>query len=250
MRLYLIRHAQSQNNIVYDGTDTAKHRLVDPEITPIGHRQSEALAQYLCAPGNEPRQHPFTHEHKPDFGITHLYCSLMTRAILTAQYIHEACGIGCEALPTVFEQKGLYSVTQSGELQQETGPGRQYFQDRFPWLNLPDSVAKDGWHFDPVESDAQFIERVASVLIHLLERHQGCNDTVALVSHWGFMDQFVNAVMGIERLVENQRSDWKSNWVFDNTSYSRFDFDNDSRNVVYLNRTNHLIPELQGVPLS
>ncbi|NKB63016.1 MAG: hypothetical protein GKR95_13150 [Gammaproteobacteria bacterium] len=49
MRLYLIRHAQSANNIIYDGTDNALGRVADPEITELGIQQSKALARYLSS---------------------------------------------------------------------------------------------------------------------------------------------------------------------------------------------------------
>ena len=248
MRLYLIRHAQSENNIVYDGTDSSPNRVIDPEITNAGHQQSKALGEYLATPGNEPRQHAFLHDYAPDFGITHLYCSLMTRAILTAEHIARACQLQCEALPLVFEHKGLYHVGQSGDLEGDKGPGKSYFDDRFPWLQLPPDMNEDGWGEGVVESNQAFYQRVERAYGDLLHRHKDTDDVVALVTHWGFLDQFINAVVGIDPKPENMQSDWRANWVFENTSFSRLDLDNGATNIVYLNRTDHLTPDLKRIP--
>ena len=85
-RLYLIRHAQSLNNQNWSGRDFHPDRHPDPEITEKGHAQAVALANHLSDPNAEPRQFPFQAGKNTRFGITHLYCSLMTRSILTAQY--------------------------------------------------------------------------------------------------------------------------------------------------------------------
>jgi 2,3-bisphosphoglycerate-dependent phosphoglycerate mutase len=92
-RLYLIRHAQSANNEIWDGSDDHPQRAPDPEITSLGHRQAEALGQHLAHPHAEPRQHPFVAAETIEFGLTHVYCSLMTRSIVTAEYIAGACDL-------------------------------------------------------------------------------------------------------------------------------------------------------------
>jgi hypothetical protein len=50
--------------------------------------------------------------------------------------------------------------------------------------------------------------------------------------------------MGVHRKPENYKTHWVSNWVFHNTSISRLDIVNESRNVVYLNRIDHLPAEM------
>ncbi|MCP4391508.1 MAG: histidine phosphatase family protein, partial [Gammaproteobacteria bacterium] len=113
-RLYLIRHAQSANNEIWDGSDDHPHREPDPEITTIGHRQAETLGQHLAHPHAEPRQHPFVPAEEFQFGLTHVYCSLMTRSILTAEYIAGACDLELTALPDIFEKHGIYHLDDDG----------------------------------------------------------------------------------------------------------------------------------------
>ncbi|MGD8420949.1 MAG: phosphoglycerate mutase family protein, partial [Gammaproteobacteria bacterium] len=89
-RLYLIRHAQSTNNETWDGTPSHPGRESDPEITEVGHRQAQTLARHLAHPEAEPRQIPFASVEQTDYRLTHVYCSLMTRSVLTAGYVAEA----------------------------------------------------------------------------------------------------------------------------------------------------------------
>lgn len=42
MTLYLIRHAQSANNDLYDRTGSSLGRVEDPELTPLGGHQGVA----------------------------------------------------------------------------------------------------------------------------------------------------------------------------------------------------------------
>jgi 2,3-bisphosphoglycerate-dependent phosphoglycerate mutase len=126
-RLYLIRHAQSANNEIWDGSDHVTGRKPDPEITAIGHRQAETLAEHLAHPQAEPRQHPFNQAEEFHFGLTHVYCSLMTRSILTAEYIAAVCDLELQAHPNIFEKYGIYDVDGDGNLQGLPGPGRDYF---------------------------------------------------------------------------------------------------------------------------
>ncbi|NKB61692.1 MAG: hypothetical protein GKR95_05995 [Gammaproteobacteria bacterium] len=246
MRLYLIRHAQSANNIIYDGTDNALGRVADPEITELGIQQSKALARYLSKPGTEPGQHPFDPKTKPNFGISHLYCSFMTRTILTANYLSNEINIPLHVMSSIFEHKGLYEVTRERKMKGVPGPGRSYFEHRFPNLVLPHSLDESGWWNGSIETDEAFRLRVKSAFAYLIAEHGNTNHVVALVTHWGFMDQFVNEVLGIDPRPENHRSPWRADWVFDNTSVSRFDFINGSKNIIYLNRTDHLGLELKS----
>jgi broad specificity phosphatase PhoE len=244
-RLYLIRHAQSENNAIWDGRgDTQPGRVPDPEITATGHRQSEALAAHLAHPSAEPRQHPFHSAADAQFGLTQVYCSLMTRSILTADYIARACGLELQALPDVFEKHGIYDVDERGNLVGLPGRDRDYFTGRFPHLGLPDGFNDKGWWNRPVEDEAAFLLRMQQVVAAMRERLSGSNDHVALVAHGDFIDQFMNELMAVVRHQPNYDNHWVANWTFHNTSISRIDFVDGAHNVVYLNRIDHLPNEL------
>ena len=244
-RLYLIRHAQSENNANFDGRVVGQPgRRPDPEITATGHGQAEVLATHLAHPDAEPRQHPFESTGPAHFGLTHVYCSLMTRSILTAEYIARACGIELQALPDIFEKHGIYDVDPEGNLRGLPGPGRDYFESRFPQLGLPRQFNDDGWWSRPAEDEAAFLERMRKVVAWTRQRLDGNDDNVALVAHGDFIDQFLNELMGVVRHQPNYDNHWVANWTFHNTSISRIDFVRGGHNVVYLNRIDHLPNEL------
>jgi 2,3-bisphosphoglycerate-dependent phosphoglycerate mutase len=243
-KLYLIRHAQSANNVLWNGITEADGRTPDPEITDLGHRQAENLGNHIAHPEAEPRQHPFDPVNDIGFGLTHIYCSLMSRSILTAEYISKACNLNLEALPDIFERHGIYDVDTDGEKQGIPGQGRDYFEQRFPQLDLPDDMNDSGWWNRPAENEEAFQDRMTKVVTNLKQQLSQSDDCIGMVAHGDFIDQFINELMGVERHQHNYENHWVSNWTFHNTSISRIDFANGSHNVVYLNRIDHLTSEL------
>lgn len=243
-RLYLIRHAQSANNVIWDGSDFHAERDSDPEITETGHAQARILAEHLAHPESEPRQHPFKPSETRHHGLTHVYCSLMTRSILTGEYIARACGLPLEALPDIFEKHGIYEFDEAKALRGLPGRDRAYFSERFPELKLPENFNDAGWWSRPAEDVPAFLERMRAVVDRVKLRLQGSDEHVALVVHGDFLDQFVNQLMGVDRHPHNYGNHWVANWTFHNTSISRVDFVDGAHNVVYLNKIDHLPPEL------
>lgn len=244
-RLYLIRHAQSENNVIWDGTgDHQPGRVSDPEITETGHQQARVLAEHLAHPQAEPRQHPFAGTPEQHYGLTHVYCSLMTRSVLTAGYIADACGLKPQALPDIFEKHGIYDVDDEGIMHGRPGPGRDYFSDRFPQLELPAEFNDAGWWNRPVEDEASFLQRMKEVVSRLHHQLHDSDDRVAMVVHGDFIDQFINELMGVVRHQPNYDSHWVANWTFHNTSVTRIDYLQGSHSVIYLNRIDHLSNEL------
>ena len=239
MKLYLIRHAQSANNASYTGAEDHVNRVPDPDITELGHHQSQRLANYLAAPGNEPRQHSRAQFTEPDFRLTHLYCSLMTRSIETAQYISRACSLPLVARDDLFERKGLYEIDRNGCVQGVSGPNRDYFKSRFPSLIIPKSLGKQGWWNRPAEKEAEFVLRVESSLTSILNHHEKGHH-IALVVHGDYIDQAINFLMKTPRSEKPNMTHWEANWVTHNTSITRVDLTDEYANVVYVNRIDHL----------
>ena len=244
MRLYLIRHAESANNALYSSQSDFSQRSPDPEITEVGHRQSALLAAHLADPAGEPRHHPFSANGSRRYDLTHLYCSLMTRAMLTAGYVAEACAIPAQAHPEMYERGGIYQFDEAGHAIGQPGPDATYFRKRFPGHVLPAGLKAHGWYDRPAESDDQFIDRVRKVLAEIRQRHENSEDVVALVVHGDFIDQFINELMGVQRKALNYEYHWEANWASHNTAIARIDFVNGSHSVVYLNRLEHLPVEL------
>jgi 2,3-bisphosphoglycerate-dependent phosphoglycerate mutase len=243
-RLYLIRHAQSANNAIWNGDDHGEGRMPDPEITETGHQQAVKLGEFLAHPEAEPRQHPFKPGNTASFNLSHVYCSLMTRSILTAEYITNACGLELNAHADLFEKEGIYDVAEDGQLRGLPGQDRSYFENRFPQLKLPENLNDDGWWSRPAEDLSSFLGRMKSVVEQFRQQHADSDDCIAMVAHGDFIDQFINELMGVDRHDSNYRNDWVANWTFHNTSISRFDFLNGSSSAVYLNRIDHLPADL------
>ncbi|MFK7800261.1 MAG: histidine phosphatase family protein [Anaerolineae bacterium] len=244
MKLYLIRHAESANNAILSSSGDPSGRSPDPEITEIGHKQAALLGKHMANPAGEPRQHPFEAIDDHHFGLTHLYCSLMTRSILTSSYIAKECNLQSVAHLDIFERGGIYQQHPDRTREGLPGPGKGYFEKRFPDLLLPDNLNPTGWYSRPAEEEAPFVDRVKRAAADIRERHADSDDVVGMVVHGDFIDQFVNELMGVERKPKNYSSPWVANWAFHNTSLSRIDFRDDSHTILYLNRIDHLPAEL------
>jgi broad specificity phosphatase PhoE len=168
----------------------------------------------------------------------------MTRSILTAEYIAGACDLELTALPDIFEKHGIYELADDGIARGLPGPGPDYFEQRFPRLNLPQDINPEGWWNRPFEDDIAFIERMQQVVAGIRQRLDDSDECIAMVAHGDFIDQFVNELMGVDRHQQNYDNHWVANWALHNTSISRIDFVNGSHNVVYMNRIDHLPNEL------
>lgn len=246
MRLYLIRHSESANNALLSGTGNESDRTPDPEITQRGQHQGRHLAEHLHDSQAESRRKPASAPSGDEFGfgVNHLYCSLMTRSILTADYIAQRTGLRAVAHPEIFERGGLYEEDDGGLRIGVAGPGRSYFVERFPDLVVPADMDETGWYRREAEADDVFCRRVENALEDIIERHQATADHVALVVHGDFIDQSLNYLMGLERKSANYDDAWMGNWAMHNTSITRIDISGAARVVVYTNRVDHLPHEL------
>jgi len=247
MQLYFIRHGQSENNASWavHQSSTAP-RVPDPGLTDIGHQQAQLVARHLAgketveANNNSPDRHT-----RSGFNLTHLYTSLMLRAVSTADYISRACDLPMICWEEIHEWGGIYE--KDAETEEKIGlpgPNRVFFAENFPGLKLPDSLGEAGWWNRPYEPFEASPERAKRVAIELLARHGGTEDRVAMVSHGGFGFALLKALIDFtspNNLFGDARHVWFS---MNNTSISRIDFGPDFLAINYLNRVNHLPTEL------
>ena len=228
MTLYLIRHAQSANNELYERTGSSIGRVEDPELTPLGTEQARVLSEYLAENGGS----------GGEFRFTHLYTSLMVRAVATAAAVSRACNLQAVAWPEVHEQLGIFlEDEQTGELIGCPGKSRFYFQKHYPDLQLPETLNEHGWWNRPVETEAQWNQRARDFLAELRRRHGSGEDRVAVITHGGFYHVVIMALTG--------GSGTDGLWfTMHNTGITRIDFHPTHTSVVYHNRLEHLPPEL------
>ena len=252
MHLYIIRHAESANNELYATTNSSLGRHADPPLTERGHRQAQAVARYLAARPAAPlgmateslRRHAQRH-NRGGFDLTHLYCSLMVRAVGTGGYIAEATGLPLMAWPEIHERGGLHNEDPAtGEALLIEGPGRAFFETTYPGLILPDTLGEVGWWSRPRETPEEFSPRARAVLAELLARHGDSDDRVGLVTHGGFFQSLMIAFF--ERTLGCPVPDTLRPLGFglSNTGVTHIEIGEYGPRVHYVNKVEHLSDDL------
>lgn len=240
LQFYFIRHGQSENNVVMDEVDRDKylfHRITDPQLTDKGHRQADLVADFLTQGEGSDGYDP---QNRAGFGITHLYCSLMTRAIETALPISRKAGLPLVAWPDVHENGGVFRAETQGEEIIWTGlpgKGRSYFESNYPELMIPDDLPEEGWWNREKEPHHHYSVRARSVVENLLEIHGGTDQRVGIVMHGGIFTRIIGAFLDIQA---------EHYWLnMNNCAISRVDIREDGRVMIaYLNKTDFLPDDL------
>lgn len=240
MQLYFIRHGQSQNNANWGNQDYKESP--DPALTEIGIEQACYGAGFLRDAQNISNHQAWNVQNRFGYGLTHVYTSLMERAVHTAAPTARALGIPFLAWEEIHESGGIFS--REGELKRKGLPGksRAYFEQHFPELSLPTHLDGTGWWNRPFETEEECHRRVEKFLADLIARHgdrEGQPEQrVAIFSHGGF---FVHLMFAILNTPWRQAAHGLKSWfVLNNCSISRIDFQQDEVNIAYLNRTDHL----------
>lgn len=228
MQLLLIRHAQSANNLLYQQTGAKAGRHPDPPLTPLGHRQAQALADHLRPQGGP-------------LALTHLHASLTVRAMQTAAPLARALGLPVHAHADAHEVGGLYWGAWDGERGPTPGETPAGLRAHCPGLRWPDHLPPDApWDggFE-VEHPAVHAGRARRLLGDLRARH-GPDDRVGLVTHQLFAQFLIAALLGsdLPRLPATLR--------VNNTATCAFDLRGDTVRVGWINRHDHLCGHLGG----
>ena len=237
MQLYFIRHGQSENNRLWALTGSFEERTEDPELTEVGWEQAQHLARFLGRRGISVKT-PYDVQNLGGFHLTHLYCSLMVRAVATGAMVAQELGLPLVAWADIHEIGGINRLDkETGERHGLPGKNRAFFQENYPDLVLPEWLGDEGWWNRPFEDREQGIARAQNLLQELLERHGGTDDRVALISHGGFGGHLLRALLGVPDEVRH--------WIsFSNASITRVDFDEERAWLCYSNRADFLPPEL------
>ena len=238
MQLYFIRHGQSENNRLYDELGRWDGRNPDPELTELGYQQAQLLAEHLARVNLTSAARRPDYLNRRGFDLTHLYTSLMARAVATAVPVAEALGLPLVAWEDLHEVGGIFVDDENtGEPVGLPGKTRSDFAARFPQLVLPAALREDGWWNRPHETHEQQVMRAYRFVRDLIERHGHTDNRVAVVSHGGFY----NHVMAV-LLDQHPNSGFWFN--LNNTAITRLDFEEDGRALIYANHADHLPLEL------
>lgn len=216
MEVYLIRHAQSTNQVLDDWDDI----IFDPHLTDLGHQQAARLAEYFGV-GEERMRFV-------DSGIDRLTCSPMWRALQTTRPLAEALDLTPEVWVDVHEQVV--------EVDHYSGGTRDEILSAFPGYRLPDAIGDRGWWNQGGESRSSCMERAIRVAGELWEQAEA-DEALAIVSHAGFIDSLLKALL--DHLPSHDC--W---YHHSNTAVSRVALIGKRIEIRYLNRVAHLPPEL------
>lgn len=234
MQLYLIRHGQSRNNHLWERTGSNSGRHEDPELTPVGQQQAALVAEFLQQADPMFDERDNNPQNVAGFGITHVYCSLMVRAVATGVTIAEALGLPVVGLRSAHETGGIYQAgPETGAPIGLPGRTRSYFAAHYPQLRLPESVDENGWWNRPAEDKAEFLPRAQRLTGMLLAQHGETDDRIVLVTHGGFYNYILAAIIGLPE----GRHFWFS---LNNVGITRIDFTDERIWVSYMNRVDFL----------
>ena len=241
MKVFLIRHAQSTNNLLgetaqYD--DYMAQRDPEPPLTDLSHRQAALLAEHLVANDHPERKQE---EQSRGYGLTRLYCSPMLRTLQTTLPISQTTGLMPQVWVALHEQGGTFrgNPRNSDEIVSFPGLTRRQLAEQFPGYVAPREMGDDGWWFDGYEDRAGCQRRALQVAQTLREWAPDMPDErIGLVSHGTFGENLVGALLGMPM-------EHRSYFNHYNTAITRIDFLPDGYLFVrYLNRIQHLPPEL------
>ena len=154
--MILIRHGQSEFNVVYSVT-RQDPGIPDPRLTEEGRRQATAVADALA-----------------DADIAELVASPYTRALETAAIIAERL-----ALPIRIDPE----VREHCRFQCDIGTHRSELATRWPALDF--GHLPERWWPELDETDAQLIGRCRAFRSRMADHPDWRR--VAVVSHWGFI---------------------------------------------------------------
>ena len=220
MQVYLIRHAQSENNAL--SAEAAQRRKVDPDLTDLGYQQRQRLADYL---GNEADEIP----------IEQLYTSAMYRSLLTSQPVGEALDLPPALWLDIHEKGGMF-LRQNGQVKGYGGMTRTAIGAAFPRVQLAEGLTERGWYDAALgmEPETRSHYRAIKVASELRSRAE-TDSVVALVSHAGFLDILIKALF--DQLPSRAHT---MRYYHNNTAITRIDITRGGTTMHYLNRVDHL----------
>lgn len=238
MECYFIRHAESANNRLWTTQGGVEGRDPDPELTDLGQRQNVCLAHSLSMAG-VPAPAKMDYQNATGYGITHVYSSLMVRALETARSLAQALQLPVVGLLEAHEFGGIFEYGEGWERRGLPGRRPEELRDRFPELILPPDVPAGGWWQARHETRHDMLQRAQRVVAGLQERHGDSDDRVALVSHGGFYQTFLYALLN-QSLPDDPEARYP--WLFNlnNTGITRCILTEGRVTIAYMNRTAHL----------
>lgn len=166
MKLYLIRHGESEENIQLTLSK-------DSELTSLGRQQAFKAGEALR---NE--------------GIQRLFSSAQVRALQTATIVGNSIGVDPEV---------IVHLTERNFCGTENGAARSDISSRFPNVSLPLEIDEEGWarhcNKESLEEMAVRMQEVALLFRQLA--HAGEYDRVACIMHQGSCSMLLRSLLNV-----------------------------------------------------
>ncbi len=166
MQLFLIRHAQSENN-----ARAQSQRIEDPALTRLGHEQAKRLASRLAS-----------------LRLTRVVTSPFLRAMQTSEYLSMATDLKPEVWIDLHEKGGCVSGSPPDQMVGRPGMTRAEIAARFPRSQIAAEIDGDGWWgSQPMETEVQCRQRAARLLARTCAQLGRSHERVAYVMHGDFL---------------------------------------------------------------
>ncbi len=165
LHLYLIRHAESENN-----ARPEHERVEDPAITQRGELQAAHLAKWLA-------QMP----------LNLIVVSPFRRALQTVRPILSHKSIPIEVSIDIVERGGCYRGWQQDNWSGAAGFAPDEIISLVPDANVDPRITSSGWWTSkPRESDADALRRACNFKTHLETHHAPQHAHLAVITHAEF----------------------------------------------------------------
>lgn len=228
LKVYLIRHAESNNNLASCSMDREAYEQVrehDPTLSEGGIEEARQLGQYM-------REHPDKFDNFVDNVFMEIHCSAMTRSLQTADIISKEIGLDPIVWVDIHEVKGCRVKDQAFP-----GKSRNEILDKFPNFVLPPEVTDHGWFLqDRAETEEEAWDRAGRVwerLTHLSELDEYQGKAILIITHGLFLDFLLGKLC-------NRSMKGVPRFAFYNTGYSLIWMKKPRTVVHYLDRIEHL----------
>ncbi len=215
MQLYLVRHAESENNA------KAIHlRVEDPPITAIGRLQAGHLADWMRT-------------LRMDFLIT----SPVRRALQTTRYVRDATGQHVHVWADVFEEGGIYRGHGPGAV--EGGPGLsrghviEHLVEGADHCTLDEAVSDSGWWGHRRRETPEEASLRARQVVGRLRNHFAADQVVVMIIHADFKRKLLVEMIG-------DASNPQQFGKLRNTGITKVDYLGDVWQLDWFNSVSHL----------
>ncbi len=219
MQLYLVRHAESENNAL-----PIELRVEDPSITDLGHQQAQHLSNWM--------------ESLP---IDTLITSPVRRALQTTRYIAQATGNHVHVWADIFEEGGIYRG--HGPTAVEGGPGLsrqdviEHVVDSDDRCTLDDSITHEGWWGRDRETPDQAHQRSANIKQRFVTTFGSNGSSVVAVIHADLKRRLLTHLLG-------EPADAIGLGHLRNTGVTKLDYNGRGWTLDWFNSISHLPNEL------